>query len=128
MPAWWKRRPISKSKAKKSSSASDITATKQPAEESEGESIKEKANSFDGVIRISRPNGHAAVVVPNRANCESNGVFAFGHPLPRPFISSPLLSPPPLDLGTAAASCSASASSVSSSGSSDDTHEQGFYR
>ncbi|KAL0917753.1 hypothetical protein M5K25_012839 [Dendrobium thyrsiflorum] len=137
MPAWWK----SKSKAKKSSSSSESTPRKNPGlREHEAEvdcsltpkhwwePNKGKANSFDGVIGASEANESAAAVTSNSCDGDSKGVFASHHPLPRPFVSSPLLSPPPLDLAIAAVSGSASASSVSSSGSSDDTPDLGFYR
>lgn len=141
MPAWWKGRSKSKSKAKKTSSASESTPTKNTGwREDEAEvdcsltskhlleRSKEKANSFDGVLGARKAGESPAAVASNSCDGDAKGVFATRHPLPRPFVSSPLLSPPPLDLGLAAASGSASASSVSSSGSSDDTPDLGFYR
>ncbi|XP_020580434.1 mitogen-activated protein kinase kinase kinase 3 [Phalaenopsis equestris] len=131
MPAWWKAR--SKSKAKKTSSSSDSTPRKNPwwwddepkllctlTPKHWRQPSKDKANSFHGVS--------TAPVASSSCDGDLKGLLVSHHPLPRPSVSSPLLSPPPLDLGPAAASGSASASSVSSSGSSDDTPDLAFYR
>ncbi|KAJ6797299.1 mitogen-activated protein kinase kinase kinase 3-like [Iris pallida] len=109
MPAWWNRSSKSKSKSK---SKPDPNPKKK----------KEKANSFDEALARKARDVSAACV----AGCAAGGSgpapsAAHGHPLPRPFLSSPL--PSSAHDGSAYGSGSGHSSS-----SSDEAPDLGFYR